>query len=45
MHVNYTGDKAAAIDFYSKAVTELENALSCPVDAQGEVCGVVDLYS
>lgn len=29
------GDKSAAIDFYSKAVTELENGVSCSVNVKG----------
>ena len=31
----YVGDKSAAIDFYSKAVTELENGISCTVNLKG----------
>ena len=32
----YVGDKSAAIDFYSKAVTELENGVSCTVNLRGQ---------
>ena len=31
----HVGDKSAAIDFYSKAVTELENGVSCTVNVKG----------
>ena len=32
----HVGDKSAAIDFYSKAVTELENGVSCTVNVKGQ---------
>lgn len=38
------GDKAAAVDFYLKAVMQLENGISCSVDVEGE-CGISIMFS